>query len=214
MSNSSVTKSLRKVTSKNLKEIVDLLEWYDSKKEDDIKLSTIQILFALIDNIRKCVYNLEKVIQPCANCLKYDPKNTDEKSSLNYDENVLFLIKLIINNLENKNPEDQHGHSFLHVAARGGYPEECQFIIENIEDKNPSDKYGNTPLHEAARYGQFSVCQLLIKNTKNLNSLDSIKRTPLELAEENGYEEICNLIKSAIKEQNGNERVLKRRRRN
>ena len=81
MTKSSVTKSLQKLSLETLKDLVELLKVnFYHEKWDNEKPSTIDMLFACVENTY----------------LKYENKN--------WDENTLFLVKLIINDLENKNP--------------------------------------------------------------------------------------------------------------
>ena len=127
--------------------------------------------------------------------MNYEPKKNDEISSKNHEQNSLFLIKLIINNLENKNPIDQRYKDMKHHeririytpcllgrAIRYNNFKVCQFIIENIADKNPSFRRGQTALHMAASEGNLSICEIIVKNTDYLHPLNKDKKTPLELA--------------------------------
>lgn len=128
-----------------------------------------------------------------------------------FNENNLFLIKLIVNEMENKNPTIFTG-TLLHEAAIYGNFEVCKFIIEQIEDTNPWDQFNkNTPLHEAARKGHFTVCTLFVKYTRNLNPRNNKGKTPFDLAKENGHDKICKLIKSVNIKQNDTSRNPKRR---
>ena len=81
----------------------------------------------------------------------------------------LNISKLIIKNVENKNPADRNGRTPLHDAARLNHLEICKLLIENTSDKNPADGIGCTPLHYAAEGGYFKVCKLIMKH---LTSLD------------------------------------------
>ena len=64
------------------------------------------------------------------------------------------MCKLIIEYIQNKNPEDNDGFTALHLAAQNGHFETCKLILENITDKNPGDNDGFTPLHSAAQNGK------------------------------------------------------------
>ena len=77
----SVAKSLKKSSLETLKELGELLKGnFHVEKYDNEKPSTIDMLFACVENT----------------FLKYENKN--------WDENTLLLVKLIVNDLENKNP--------------------------------------------------------------------------------------------------------------
>ena len=79
------------------------------------------------------------------------------------DEENLEICRLIIENVEEKNPEDKRGRTPIRYAVDRGHLEICRLIIENVEDKNPKDDNGRTPLHWAAKGGHLEVCRL-IKN--------------------------------------------------
>ena len=115
---------------------------------------------------------------------------------------ALFLWKLMLDNMRNKNPNDNVGISILHKIAIC-FPDEIEkfkMVMELIEDKNPKTHViGSTPLHWAAEKGHFDICKLILQNVDNKNPRNQFGRTPLSDAEKNGHEEICNLIKSALK---------------
>ena len=79
------------------------------------------------------------------------------------------VCKLIMDNLEDKNPVDSYGWTPLHSAAQNGHLEIVQYIMEYLEDKNPEDKDGWTPLHAAAHKGYLKVCQLIMENVEDKN---------------------------------------------
>ena len=63
-------------------------------------------------------------------------KNANGGTPLHYaaEYGKLVEFKLIIDNVEDKNPMNKFGLTPLHFAARMG-----QLIINNVEDKNPID---------------------------------------------------------------------------
>ena len=123
------------------------------------------------------------------------------------------MVKLIINNLEDKNPWiKKHVSNALSLAAQYGNVEVYELISKELDEKNPSDRYRSTPLHYAARYGSFKICKFITKNAKNLESLDILGKTPLQLAEKRGYNEISKLLKTSIEEQKNVSRKSKKRR--
>ena len=94
-----------------------------------------------------------------------------------------ILVKLIIDNLENKNPWlETGGLNALSQAARLGNMEAYKLISKELDEKNPRDKYGYTPLHYAVRHEKYNICQFITKNSQNLESLDQVGYTPLQLA--------------------------------
>ena len=52
----------------------------------------------------------------------------------------LDLYKLIMDNVDNVNPETNNGKTPLHMAVTNGHMELSKMIMERIENKNPSDK--------------------------------------------------------------------------
>ena len=57
----------------------------------------------------------------------------------------------------------------LHIAARYGHTEICQFIMINVKEKNPLNENRKTPLHLAAGSGHLAVCQLIGTYVKDLH---------------------------------------------
>ena len=67
------------------------------------------------------------------------------------------ICKLIIENVDDKNPADRNGMTPLHRAAEYGHLDICKLIIQNVEDKNPPSNDRSTPLHWAAENGHLEV---------------------------------------------------------
>ena len=79
----------------------------------------------------------------------------------------LELCKLIIENVQEKNPKDNKGRTPLHYTSCSWLPSSHQttaalvhLIMENVQDKNPKDNHGWTPLHNAAEHigSSFRIC--------------------------------------------------------
>ena len=61
--------------------------------------------------------------------------------------NGQFLeCKLIIDNVEDKNPTDNTKSTPFHFAVGGGHLNICKLMIEKIMNKNPANNWGFTPL--------------------------------------------------------------------
>lgn len=120
----------------------------------------------------------------------------------------LLLLKLMLDQLKDKNPKSQFcNQTLLHRAAIIGKLEFYQLIMENVEDKNPKDGNGRTPLHLAAMHGHFDICKLIIENVDDVNPPDNHGITPLDYAKCRNHGDICKLIELAItkrKEETGN----------
>ena len=193
LSNPSVKKTLQKENHETLQELADSSKKsfdsavirFDNSKE---KPTTLELLPSLLCESRK--------------------RNLQDK-----DIAPLMLVKLIINNLEDKNPWlEKSVKNVLSLAAQYGNMEVYELISKELDDKNPRDKYEDTPLHNAARYGRYEICQFITKNSENLESQDILGYTPLQLAEKRGYKEISQLLKTAIEEQKAFSRKSKKRR--
>ena len=193
MPNPSVTKTLQKENYEYLQELADASkESFDSALrgcKNKKKPNTFELLYSLLLKSR----------------LKADYCNSS-------DNKPLSLVKLIIDNLENKNPWlEAFGLHALSQAARLGNMEAYKLISKELDEKNPIDTYGYTPLHYAVRHGNYNICQFITKNSQNLESLDQLGYTPLQLAESGGYKEISDLLKTCIEEQNVSRKSKKRR---
>ena len=57
-----------------------------------------------------------------------------------------IIFKLILNEVNNKNPKGHFADTPLHFAAERGHLEICKLIGENATAKNPTNNSGKTPL--------------------------------------------------------------------
>ena len=106
----------------------------------------------------------------------------------------LSKCKLIIDNVENKNPTNNFGETPLHRAAKGGYLDICRIIFKEIKDKNPASNNGLTPLHNAVLCGRLDICKLIIEKTMDKNPADKYGSTPLYIAAEMHCKYFCCII--------------------
>ena len=116
------------------------------------------------------------------------------------------LIKLIMENSEDKNPVDINGLSALENAAFFNKAAIYQLIMDYNEDKNPTIEYpidpeNTSPLHLAASLGNFEVCKLIIGNIQDPNPTSYLGETPLGIARQKGHGKICRLIECALLKQ-------------
>ena len=77
------------------------------------------------------------------------------------------VCKLIIENIDNKNPAALNGCTPLHLAAKGGHLEIVRLIVETGVNKN-SLFDGMTPLNFAGSYPSYTLFKLLGHNTAHL----------------------------------------------
>ena len=165
----------------------------------------------------KLAHDLKKKEKPSTiemfKWLLFDSSLISKSKICDKDNAFLKLVKLIINNREDKYPWFEKSVSkVLSLAAENGNLEVYELISKDLDDKNPKDRFRNTPLHCAVRYGSYAICQFITKNTQNLDSLDQLGETPLQIAEENGHKEISKLLKTSIEEQKEVTRKSKKRR--
>ena len=138
--------------------------------------------------------------------MKYSPLH-EAASRGNFD-----ICKFIIDQVDDKNPANDTGHTPFHTAANyihntnhsclvpfgqiRGHFEICQLIFEEIGFQNPSDNRQRTPLHYAASHGNLEICKMIIEKVDDPNpfSPSYIYDTPLHQAASNGHFEICKLI--------------------
>ena len=112
------------------------------------------------------------------------------------------ICRLILVNVDDKNPKKEFGITPLHEAAKQGHTDICRLIIASVQVKNPEGQHGNTPLHTAARYGHTDICRLIIDSVENKNPGNEYGITPLHLAAGEGHETICRLIIDRVEEKN------------
>ena len=84
----------------------------------------------------------------------------------------LILCRMILINLEDKNPQDCDGSTPLHAAAKEGHLEVCKLLIKNDGNIHHRNQRGVTPLQLAIGNGQTSIVEffksLLSKRTRQL----------------------------------------------
>ena len=74
------------------------------------------------------------------------------------------ICKLIIENVQNKNPANSIGHTPLHEAAYFGRFDICKLIIDNVDNKHPIDNLGKTPKNLADENNNTLVSLLFESN--------------------------------------------------
>ena len=127
------------------------------------------------------------------------------------------ICKFIIDQVDDKNPANNKGHTPFHIAANyrsndnskyvwghnkgkeediRGHFDICQLIFERTGFQNPSDDRQRTPLHIAASHGNLEICKMIIEKVDNPNPLSDLfyGDTPLHLTARYGHFEICKLI--------------------
>ena len=118
----------------------------------------------------------------------------------------LELVKQLVENSEDKNPQDEHGITPLHLAASFGHLEIIKCLLPLASDKNP--KAGaqfaeSTPLHLATMNGHLYVIQYLLENIQgDINPSMSNGFTVLHEAAEKGHLNVVSLYTSRLPDPN------------
>ena len=105
----------------------------------------------------------------------------------------LYICKLIIANIQDKNPASNDGTTPLHLAAGMCHEDICKLIIANVPNKNPSGRNGETPLHLAAHQGLFDLFKFIFELVPDKNPVDFDGNTPLHRAAR-GHWDIYQLV--------------------
>ena len=88
-------------------------------------------------------------------------------------ENRYFLVfKLIMENVEDKNPQIGSGQTLLHLAAKEGHFEICQLLLKNTIDISPKNFDDKTPLDLAIENDHGKICDLIEQNLNDASSED------------------------------------------
>ena len=87
-----------------------------------------------------------------------------------------------------------NGVTILHLAARYGHLDLCQFLIQNLPKQNRRSGNGWTPFHEAACFGHLKVCKFLMEYVSNINAGNSSDVTALHLAAKENKLNICKML--------------------
>ena len=78
-------------------------------------------------------------------------------------KNRYFLVcELIMENVEDKNPQIGSGQTLLHLAAMEGHFEICQLLLKNTIDRNPKNFDDKTPLDLAMENNHQKICDLML----------------------------------------------------
>ena len=95
----------------------------------------------------------------------------------------LELCKLILDNVQDKNPVSKYGSTPLFEAAVSGNVAAFKLFLELSEDKNPIKSIGMpwTILHFAFRSNQIEICNVIVKNLSQTLSTEDLLNTLLSL---------------------------------
>ena len=134
------------------------------------------------------------------------------------DPSIPIVCNLMLDNMENKNPNCEIYGTALHRVAKDDNLPIFKLIYEKIENKNPKNlnPYGSesTPLHIAAENGCSKITRFILENSDpdNIHRPNRYGKTPLNLAEENDHKNICKLLTDEISKQNNVSRNPRKKR--
>ena len=92
-----------------------------------------------------------------------------------------YFSRIIINNVNEKNPKNWIENDPLQYAIERGHLEICTYIMDHLQNKNPKDNDDWTPLHFAAYAGHFDICNAMTKIVDDKNPICNNGMTPREL---------------------------------
>ena len=168
MSHSSITKVLLKKPLEFLKEVDDCSRfWNYMKTEYTEEVMSHQIFHVLT----YCNQGYGKFLWQ----LMFD--NITNKNPIDpiIGYTVLHIIaqsfpreiekfRMIIEQVEDKNPKVNLDHTPLHFAAKRGYIEICKLILEHVTDKSPRNHFGDTPFSLAKESGHAEICKMITES--------------------------------------------------
>jgi ankyrin repeat protein len=123
--------------------------------------------------------------------------SADEIHEATWKGDLEKIKKLLDQNPELVNAQDESGLTPLHYAVNYGYENQIQIInllLEKGADVNIKTLDGRTPLHNAAEAANKNVVELLISKGAKVNVKNDSDCTPFFYAVVRGHKEIINLL--------------------
>ena len=102
------------------------------------------------------------------------------------------VCKLLIENREDKCPEDDIGSTPLHSAAFYGQNAICKLIMLRVEEKNPKDYLGRTPFHIAGSNGLYKTCEIIIEHLEYKNDIIC------QICKDHPQEYVCHITRKRL----------------
>ena len=143
------------------------------------------------------IINSIQIINPseAADCFGNTPLH---KAAIN---GHLSVVELLIDNVKNKNPENDYKDTPFKMAARYGHWSVCLHIVGYIQDLNLTDDCNNTLLHMLATCdGNLVLYQSILESVednrldKSLFNLTSWIFRKLKLFYKNSHNNLCLLL--------------------
>ena len=92
------------------------------------------------------------------------------------------------------NIQDRYGETPLHISARKGFCNICQWLIESGCNINVKGIGGKTPLHIAVEKNDETLVKLLLKNNADVNIQDWLGKTPLDVCARRDFTNVTQLL--------------------
>ena len=112
------------------------------------------------------------------------------------NDRSLVLNVLCKSNIDFKKPVDDHGNTFLHIAAKSMHGRMVEMVVNYSSvhlDVNSKNHIGATPLHVAALYNT-EACSTLLKYFADVNSTTNLGYSPLQYAAKHGRYKACRRL--------------------
>ena len=108
------------------------------------------------------------------------------------------MVKAITAVISDKNPNDSHDITPLHLASLQGHLETveylCENFVSNVNIQTDSYWYLRTPLHWASRGGHLEVIKYLIRKGANPKIKSSDGKTAYDYAIDNNHSDVSNYL--------------------
>ena len=131
------------------------------------------------------------------------------------EKGSLILLKLMLENVEDKNPGDKAKYTLLHSAVKYGQLNIVEYLATFLDDKNPKAgprMYDSpviqdevTPLHLAAWKGHLSIIEFIVPHLNgNINPAKGDAFTVLHVAACFGHQKVVEFYTRELKKENKN----------
>ena len=190
--------AVNKAPFENLKKLAELAQKYSHKVSDKRYFSLLHTV-ANAGEIELFQFIVNKI-----GYKHFSDENVRESTPLQIaaSKGNFDICKFIIDQVDDKNPQNKYGWTPFHYATLNGQFEICQLIFNFIGHKQPKDYNGVTPFHIAARLGNLEICQMIIDKIEVKNPGKNNGSTPLHEAAKKGYLDIFKLIFEKIEAKN------------
>ncbi|XP_026479292.1 ankyrin repeat, SAM and basic leucine zipper domain-containing protein 1-like [Ctenocephalides felis] len=147
-------------------------------------------------NIPVVKFLIQKGVSVNSHIALFTPLMAACSTTNNTEENVLALVKLLIENGANINFTDAHGVTALMLASQVGYVSVVEELLTHKIKVNQADNQGHNALFWAINENHYQVCSLLIEKNCDVNAEDIRGTTCYQLASSKGLVEIMDLLDS------------------